>query len=49
MEHSGVKVYQMNDIINLNLADDYCRTNLQRMQQGIAPIGPDSKSVNLHI
>lgn len=24
------------------------RTNLQRMQKGIAPIGPDGKSVNLH-
>ncbi|WP_126305869.1 HNH/ENDO VII family nuclease [Methylomusa anaerophila] len=47
-EYNGVKVYQRNDLINPNLVDDYGRTNLQRMQQGIAPIGPDGKSINLH-
>ncbi|MEG0732837.1 MAG: HNH/ENDO VII family nuclease [Vagococcus sp.] len=47
-EFDGVKVYQRNDAIDVNLIDDYGRTNLQRMEKGLAPIGPDGKSINLH-
>ena len=47
-EHNGVNVYQRNDLIDPNLIDDYGRTNLQRMEKGIAPIGSDGKSINLH-
>jgi hypothetical protein len=35
-------------IIDPNKVDALGRTNLQRMEQGLAPIGPDGKSVNLH-
>lgn len=44
----SVKVYKRNDIIDGSLIDNIGRTNKQRMQSGIAPIGPDGKSVNLH-
>lgn len=44
----GVKVYQRNDIIDPNLVDARGRTNLQRMDQGLAPIGSDGNPVNLH-
>jgi RHS repeat-associated protein len=47
-EHNGVKVYQRNDLIDPNRIDNYGRTNLQRMQGGTAPIGPDGNSINLH-
>ncbi|MCX7570533.1 HNH/ENDO VII family nuclease [Tumebacillus sp. DT12] len=47
-EFKEVKVYQRNDIIDPNKTDAMGRTNIQRMQQGLAPIGPDGKSVNLH-
>ena len=47
-KHNGVKVYQRNDIIDPNKVDSFGRTNLQRMKQGLAPVGPDGKSVNLH-
>jgi RHS repeat-associated protein len=48
VEFNGVKVYGRNDLIDPNLVDDLGRTNLQRMESGIAPIGPDGKSINLH-
>src|SRR4051794_22137879 len=44
----GVKVYQRNDLINPNLVDSRGRTNLQRMEKGLAPIGSDGKSLELH-
>ncbi|MHA7058270.1 HNH/ENDO VII family nuclease [Aquimarina sp. M1] len=44
----NIKVYKRDDIINGNLVDLSGRTNKQRMQAGLAPIGPDGKSVNLH-
>lgn len=47
-EFDGVKVYQRNDIIDPNLVDSRGRTNLQRMEKGLAPIGPDGNPVNLH-
>ena len=45
---SGKKVYQRNDLIDPNLVDGKGRTNIQRMEQGLAPIGSDGKSINLH-
>lgn len=44
----NIKVYQRNDLINPKLVDAAGRTNLQRMQKGLAPIGSDGKSLNLH-
>jgi A nuclease of the HNH/ENDO VII superfamily with conserved LHH len=44
----GNRVYQRDDLINRNFVDDLGRTNLERMQSGIAPIGPDGRSINLH-
>lgn len=43
-----MKVYQRDDIINPNMKDARGRTNLERMQKGLAPLGPDGKSINLH-
>ena len=42
------KVYQRNDLIDLNRRGTDGRTNLQRMRDGDAPIGPDGESINLH-
>lgn len=47
-EFKSIKVYQRNDIIDPKLVDARGRTNLQRMNQGLAPIGPDGNPVNLH-
>ena len=53
-EFNGQKVYQRNDLINPKLVDARGRTNLERMQKGLAPVGPDGpdgpdgKSINLH-
>lgn len=44
----GNRVLQRDDLIDPNRLDDRGRTNLERMQQGVAPIGPDGNSVNLH-
>ena len=44
----GSRVYQRSDLIDPKLLDSRGRTNLQRMQKGLAPIGPDGKSINLH-
>ncbi|WP_247107550.1 HNH/ENDO VII family nuclease [Halalkalibacter sp. APA_J-10(15)] len=41
-------VYQRDDIINPNMKDARGGTNLERMQKGLAPLGPDGKSINLH-
>ncbi|WP_300385472.1 HNH/ENDO VII family nuclease, partial [Clostridium sp.] len=48
IEHKGTKVYQRNDIIDPSKADKMGRTNIERMEQGLAPLGSDGKSVNLH-
>ena len=42
------KVLQSNELIDPNFVDTKGRTNIQRMKSGLAPIGPDGKSVNLH-
>ncbi len=39
---------QRNDLIDSALVDSRGRTNLERMQRDLAPIGPDSQSINLH-
>lgn len=44
----GNRVYQRGDLIDPGLADDLGRTNLQRMEGGLAPIGPDGRSLQLH-
>jgi A nuclease of the HNH/ENDO VII superfamily with conserved LHH len=45
---NGVEVIQDSKLINPDLVDKLGRTNLQRMEGGLAPIGPDGKSINLH-
>jgi hypothetical protein len=47
-EFKNVKVYQRDDIIDPNMKDAMGRTNLERMKKGLAPLGPDGKSLNLH-
>lgn len=47
-QFKNVKVYQRDDIINPNMKDARGRTNLERMEKGLAPLGPDGKSINLH-
>jgi len=37
-----------NSIFDPYFVDKQGRTNIQRMKQGLAPIGTDGKSVNLH-
>ncbi len=44
----NVKVYQRNDIIDPNKKDAMGRTNIDKMRKGLAPLGPDGKSINLH-
>lgn len=41
-------MYQRDDLIDPNLTDTFGRTNVERMKKGLAPIGPDGKSVELH-
>ena len=45
---AGKKVYQRDDLIDPNLVDGRGRTNIQRMEKGLAPIGSDGKSIDLH-
>jgi hypothetical protein len=47
-EFQGSKVFQRSDLIDPNAVDALGRTNLQRMQSGLAPLGPDGESLNLH-
>lgn len=44
----GREVYQRDDLIDPNKVGPDGRTNLQRMEDGDPPIGPDGKPVNLH-
>ncbi len=48
VEFNGNKVYQRDDLIDPNLTDAFGRTNVDRMKKGLAPIGPDGKSMELH-
>ncbi|MBC1727266.1 hypothetical protein HB981_12310 [Listeria seeligeri] len=45
---NGKKVYQKDDIIDINKVDVKGRSNLQRMEKGLAPLGTDGNPVNLH-
>ncbi|MFE9444813.1 putative T7SS-secreted protein [Streptomyces sp. NPDC006602] len=50
-DYNGQRIYQRDDLINPNHVspvDKYGRSNLKRMQQGLAPMGPDGKPLNLH-
>ena len=48
VNHNGTKVYQRNDLIKPSIVDGRGRSNLERMEKGLAPIGPDGNSINLH-
>lgn len=45
---AGHRVYQRDGLIDPSLTDKRGRTALERMQRGIAPIGPDGEEINLH-
>lgn len=45
---NGRRVYQRDDLIDPKRVDDRGRTNKQRMEKGLAPIGDDGKEINLH-
>lgn len=50
-DFEGQRVYQRDDLIRpdyVSPKDKYTRTNLKRMQQGLAPMGPDDNPLNLH-
>jgi RHS repeat-associated protein len=47
-EFEGQRTYQRDDLIDPLKLDAKGRTNLQRMQQGLAPVGSDGKSIVLH-
>ncbi|EEE35326.1 conserved hypothetical protein [Rhodobacteraceae bacterium KLH11] len=49
IQYNGNKVYQRNDLIDPTKVDPKTgKTNLELMQAGRAPLGPDGKPVNLH-
>lgn len=48
VEVNGKRVTMDNNTFDPNLVDKQGRTNIQRMDQGLAPIGTDGKSVNIH-
>ena len=45
---NGKNVIRDNSTFDPNTVDKYGRTNVERMKQGLAPIGTDGKSVNIH-
>lgn len=45
---NGKTVTMDNSTFDPNFVDKQGRTNIQRMEQGLAPIGTDGKSVNIH-
>lgn len=47
-EVNGKTVYIRPDLIDPLKVDGQGRTNVQRMEQGLAPLGPDGKPINLH-
>ncbi|HYI35198.1 MAG TPA: HNH/ENDO VII family nuclease [Thermoleophilaceae bacterium] len=48
IDFEGQRVYQRDDLIDPVRKDWRGRTNVKRMQKGLAPLGPDGKAVNLH-
>ncbi len=47
-DFEGHKVHQRDDLIDPVQADVKGRTNVERMEKGLAPLGPDGKTINLH-
>ena len=47
-KHGKNTVYQRDTLIDPDFVDGKGRTNIARMKQGLAPIGPDGHSINLH-
>ncbi|HEV8535001.1 MAG TPA: HNH/ENDO VII family nuclease [Candidatus Limnocylindria bacterium] len=47
-EFRGTRIYQRSELIDPARLDATGRTNLERMREGYAPIGPDGYPVNLH-
>ncbi|QOV35926.1 RHS repeat-associated core domain-containing protein [Streptomyces ferrugineus] len=50
-DYKGQRIYQRDDLVDpgyVSSADKYGRSNLKRMKQGLAPMGPDDKPMNLH-
>jgi filamentous hemagglutinin len=47
-EFEGKRVYRRSDLIDPSKVDKFGRTNLERMREGLAPLGPDGKPMNLH-
>jgi hypothetical protein len=47
-QFKGKNIFQDNSLFNPKFVDKQGRSNLQRMQEGLAPIGYDGKSVNIH-
>jgi len=48
VQFSNRTITQNNNLFNPNFVDTRGRTNVQRMQNGLAPIGHDGRSVNIH-
>ncbi|MGA4847062.1 DUF6531 domain-containing protein [Streptomyces sp. G5(2025)] len=53
VSYRGQRVYQRDDLVLNNpeaiqVRDRYGRSNLKRMQQGLAPLGPDGRPMNVH-
>jgi hypothetical protein len=48
VEVDGKRVILDSNTFDPNKIDSVGRTNIERMEQGLAPIGKDGKSVNLH-
>lgn len=44
----GAKVIKDDKIIDPKQVDSRGRSNKERMEKGLAPVGPDGKPVNLH-
>jgi uncharacterized protein YukE len=47
-DFEGHRVHQRDDLIDPLKTDPRGRTNVERMEKGLAPLGPDGKPVNLH-
>ncbi|QHT52753.1 filamentous hemagglutinin N-terminal domain-containing protein [Serratia liquefaciens] len=48
IQFNGNKVYQRNDLFDPNAVDARGRSNIQRMEKGLAPLDANGNSVNLH-
>ncbi|MDN0117861.1 HNH/ENDO VII family nuclease [Yersinia frederiksenii] len=48
VQFNGNKVYQRNDLFDPNAIDARGRSNIQRMEKGLAPLDANGNTVNLH-